>query len=119
MTYSDTTTAANLTTSAFGVGRPTYTATGASPGWYSYTTINVQFVGTGIALIGSGSPTDNVSWKCDLLDHNKTDHVGENWLAELAYARNLDWGVHSCVFNIFSTTQMTVREVMILTGMQG
>ncbi|WOO84372.1 uncharacterized protein LOC62_06G007896 [Vanrija pseudolonga] len=119
LTYSETPTSGNFTPGAIGVGQPRYAATTSAVGGSSYTTVAVEFVGTGIALVGTGSPADHTTWQCDALNSSNTDRVGTYWLSELAYARNLDWGLHSCVFNIFSTAQTTVQEVLLLTGMQG
>lgn len=128
--------------------------------------IDIQFVGTGISIIGVGGPNDVVVWSCDTSSSAAATmgltstmfaqptlapasavpstpapaantmvmtmdgipmtmasvgpNLGTTSLGELAFARNLLWGPHSCSLSVVSTSpQITVLEVLITTGMQG
>ncbi|WOO84371.1 uncharacterized protein LOC62_06G007895 [Vanrija pseudolonga] len=126
--------------------------------------IDIQFVGTGISIIGVGGPNDIVVWGCDTSSSAASTmgltstmfapptlaggsavppsttatpmvmtmngipmtmasvgpNLGTTSLGELAFARNLAWGLHSCSLSVVSTSpQITVLEVLITTGVQG
>ncbi|KAL1406813.1 hypothetical protein Q8F55_006222 [Vanrija albida] len=122
MTYSNISSAA-FAPGMIGLGQAAYTTTLAGT---AGATVSFQFVGTGVSLLGSAGFFDVLDWRVDGIAHNPTGSAGENqnagfgWEAEVAWARDLAWGLHQCTLVVQTTYERVVlMEVMVLTGIEG
>ncbi|WOO84375.1 uncharacterized protein LOC62_06G007898 [Vanrija pseudolonga] len=86
-------------------------------------TVHMQFVGTGLSLLGSAGLFDALDWRVDGVPYNPesgTTNWGFAWAAEVAWARNLPYGLHN-VSMVVTTTydKIMISEAMVITGIQG
>lgn len=119
MTYS------NISSSTFvpgmlGLGQASYVTT------LSGASVTFQFVGTGISLLGSVGFFDTLNWVVDGVTLNQLgstspdQNVGYGWESEVAWARDLEWGLHTATLAANAIYEkLVLREIMIQTGIQG
>lgn len=89
-------------------------------------TLTFQFVGTGVSLLGSAGFFDVLDWRVDGVAFNPDGSSGSNqnagfgWEAEVAWVRDLTWGLHTCTLVVQTTyDKVVLYEVMVLTGIEG
>ncbi|WOO84376.1 uncharacterized protein LOC62_06G007899 [Vanrija pseudolonga] len=89
-------------------------------------TLTFQFVGTGVSLLGSAGFFDVFDWRVDGVPYNpdgsasSNQNAGFGWEAEVAWVRDLPWGLHTCTFVVQTTyDKVVLYEVMVLTGIEG
>lgn len=85
--------------------------------------VHMQFVGTGLSLLGSAGLFDALDWRVDGIPYNPESgaiNMGFAWAAEVAWVRNLPYGLHNVSMGVKQTyDKVTISEAMITTGIQG
>ncbi|WOO84381.1 uncharacterized protein LOC62_06G007904 [Vanrija pseudolonga] len=98
-------------------------------GWASFETtlagssgasLSFQFVGTGVSLLGYVGLFDELDWRVDGVQSNDTPDFAYGYQSEVAWARNLPWGLHNCSLRVTSTDDKVVlTEAIVMTGIEG
>lgn len=109
-----------------GLGQAQYTTTLDSSSAIGAASVTFQFVGTGVSFLGSAGFFDVLDWRVDGVSslpvgsNGLNPDMGFGLSAEVAWARNLEWGLHNCTLIVQNTYQeVMLREVIIQTGIQG
>lgn len=82
--------------------------------------LNFQFVGTGISLLGSVGIFDELDWRVDGVPSNDSPDFAYGYQSEVAWARNLPWGLHNCSLRVKTTyDKVVLTEAIVMTGIEG
>lgn len=106
----------------YGLGQASYTTTLQG---HTGARFDFQFVGTGVSVLGSAGYYDSLLWGVDDVAFNPggnaaNQDMGVGGQSELAWARNLEWGLHHCTLIVSMTNDKVVLSgVIVMTGIQG